>query len=97
MTQSRAWKAGPLYAYLLQIFPQHRTIADFLDVRRLARELGLSRQRIYHCLHNSTLTPTNAEAIRTLACAEPNAAVLIAAGRPLPERKDFDPFVYGAA
>jgi len=91
---NQPWKELPLYQYLLDLFPEHRTLCQFLDVKRLANDLELSHERVYAFLRKSKLAPHNADAIRKLACSEPNASLLIAAGRPLPERRDFDKFVY---
>lgn len=91
---AQPWKDGALYKFLMETFPAHRSVCQFLDVLQLARDLKKSHEAVYKWLRSSKLTPGNADAIRALAIAEPNAALLLAAGKPLPERKDFDVFVY---
>lgn len=88
------WSNGPLYQFMLKIFPNHRTILLRLDVEQLAGELGKSQEAIYKWLRKSRLTPENADALLALANASDNA---VARGGETLERRDFDAFVYANA
>lgn len=90
---------GPLYPFLAEIFPTHRTILGKLDVPRLGKDLGLSHEAVYKWLRKPagarSLTPQNAERILELALADDNADALLVAEKPRPTIRDFDQFVYG--
>lgn len=98
-TPERAERFGPLYPFLSEIFPAHRTILGKLDVPRIGKELNLSHEAVYKWLRKPAgaraLTPQNAERILELALQDANADLLIANDTPRPTLRDFDPFVYG--
>jgi hypothetical protein len=87
---AQPWKDGPLYQFLMDRLPEHRSVCGFLDVIRLARDLKKSHEAVYKWLRTSRLTPANADAIRDLV----NRTRF--EGLPVLERKDFDAFVYAA-
>lgn len=84
-----AWSNAPLYVYLCEIFPKHRTILLRLDVEQLAEELGKSQEAIYKWLRKSRLTPDNAAALLDLANKQERDTPLTI--------RDFDKFVYATA
>lgn len=92
---------GPLYPFLCDIFPTHRTVLGKLDVPRLGKDLGLSHEAVYKWLRKPagarSLTPQNAERILELALSEFNVSQLVACDLPRPTIRDFDQFVYGSA
>ena len=95
MTTTRAdWADGPLYTFMMETFPEHRSMYQILDVQRLKRELGRSHERIYQWLRKSKLTPGNARAICELANSEANVAALAKVNRTPPEIHQFNRFVY---
>lgn len=83
------WSQKPLYIFLCDIFPGHRTILGRLDVEQLADELGRSQEAIYKWLRKSRLTPENAAALLDLANRQER-------DEPLNIRA-FDTFVYATA
>jgi len=95
---TQSWKDGALYKMLVDIFPEHRTINRLLDIPRIATDLGMSHEAVYKWFRardgRGKLLPANAEALRLLASSEPNRSALIAAGRALPTREDFETFIY---
>lgn len=84
------WTNGPLYKFMMDIFPSHRTICNYLDVLRLSRELNRSHEALYKWLRKGKLTPENAVLILNLATASPNAALLPSALT----TRDFEQFIY---
>lgn len=91
-----AWSHGPLYQFMLSIFPEYRTILRRLDVERLGQDLNRSHEAVYKWLRSSRLDPKNAKAILELALTPANAAAIRKSGRTLPQTRDFDQFVYPA-
>jgi len=87
------WTAGPLYALMLSIFPEHRTKTGVLDVQRLRGETGKSHEAIYKWLRQGKMTADNARNVVTLANSKGNVAALAAAGRKPPKLEDFLPFM----
>lgn len=88
------WAAGPLNAFMHDIFPTHRTKRGVLDIHRLKVPLGVTHETVYRWLRTSRLKPEYAKSICALAGSPENVAALTAAGREAPEIKDFHQFVF---
>lgn len=98
---SETERFGPLYPFLCEIFPAHRTVLGKLDVPGLAKDMNLSHEAVYKWLRkpagSRVITPQNAERILELALSDQNVDRLVAAGTQRPTIRDFDVFVYGSA
>lgn len=88
------WVTGPLYNALMDLFPEHRTKLEVLDVQRLKTELGMSHEAIYKWLRSSKLTPSNAKALIELSTSESNLLALEKLGREPMKLEDFAKFVF---
>ncbi len=88
------WANGPLYAFLMQIFPEHRNVRGQFDIARLATELSCSKEAVYQWLRGRRLKPSIALTLKTLAHQPGNLVALKTAGTAPPETADFNPFVY---
>lgn len=88
------WTDNPLYLFLMQVFPLHRTKRNVLDVRGLSGDLDKSHERVYQWLRDQKLSSKNAKGLLALANSEPNASALRERGITPPEIRDFDRYVY---
>lgn len=88
------WTKSPLYPFLMDLFPKHRSVCQYFDVKRLASELNLSPEAVYKWMRSSRLIPANAATLLKHALSEDNIAALRETGRELPTIRDFEQFVY---
>lgn len=95
---TQKWATGPLYAFLLEIFPEYRSPSNRFDVKRLHGDLKKSHEAVYKWIRSSRLTPENAQALRDLANTPENTEARRAAGSERLEItiRDFDSFVFAA-
>lgn len=94
MSNDREWAKGPLYLFLMETFPEHKTAMGVLDIQRLKVDLGKSHEAIYKWIRAGKLKPENANAIVALAGAEPNVTALAAVGRTPPKIEELVRFVF---
>lgn len=95
------WKTFPLNQALIGFLPAFVTRIERggatkldIDVQRLRVALTpvRSHENVYQWLRKGTVSPSNAKALCEVANAEPNLAMLKAAGREPPAIGDFLPF-----
>lgn len=89
------WKSMPLYMFLSDIFPDHRTPFNRLDVDRIAREVEKNYESLYRWLRESRLNVEWAKLLCDLANTPENVARLAAADRQPPTlEQDFVRFIF---
>ncbi len=91
--QSRdPWRDQPFYRFLYEIFPTFRSPRGFLDVPRIAREVGLTSEGIYKWLRKGTITPMNARCLHRICNMPENAEALENLGKEPPALNRFYEF-----
>ena len=54
---ARPFSFGPLYDFLFESFPEHRTSQGVFDVERLAGDMKVSKEAVYRFLRKNRLNP----------------------------------------
>ncbi len=63
---TRPFSFGPLYDYLFEQFPEHRSSQGVFDVERFSKDMGVSKEAVYRFLRKNGLNPEQADKIVSL-------------------------------
>lgn len=89
----RGWADTPLFQFLCDTFPEHRTNLDIFDVYRIAEDIGLSHTAVYNWLNKGSLTRRGATLLYEYAVSPANIGALSRIERDPPTKQDFARFL----
>lgn len=63
---TRPFSFGPLYDFLFESFPEHRSSQGIFDVPRFADDMGVSKEAVYRLLRKNKVNPEQTDKIVSL-------------------------------
>jgi len=73
-TPRRRYSFGPLYDFLAEVFPNHRSAKGLFDVPNFGKDLGYSHEAIYRSLRERDLLSQNV-ALKIMKLSRTDAAI----------------------